>query len=100
MESTDRLTTPLVRRTPCGRFESVSWVRAIHEFVSRMKSIQAQYGPDSIAVLNPGQLCTEELALLDDLMEAMQFGSLCALGGFTPFPVRSALKHWPEDFGE
>ena len=41
----------------------------------------------------------EELALLDDLMEAMQFGSLCALGGFTPYPVRSALKHWPEDFG-
>ena len=22
----------------------------------------------------------------------------CALGGFTPYPVRSALKHWPEDF--
>jgi formate dehydrogenase iron-sulfur subunit len=28
----------------------------------------------------------------------MKFGSLCALGGFTPFPVMSALKHWPEDF--
>ena len=37
-------------------------------------------------------------ALLDDLCETMQFGSLCALGGFTPYPVRSALKHWPEDF--
>lgn len=40
-----------------------------------------------------------ERALLDDLCEAMELGSLCALGGFTPYPVRSALKHWPEDFG-
>lgn len=46
-----------------------------------------------------GRSREEDLALLDDLMEAMQFGSLCALGGFTPYPVRSALKHWPEDFG-
>ena len=46
-----------------------------------------------------GRSREEELALLDDLMEAMQYGSLCALGGFTPYPVRSALKHWPEDFG-
>ena len=26
-------------------------------------------------------------------------GSLCALGGMAPFPVQSALKHFPEDFG-
>jgi formate dehydrogenase iron-sulfur subunit len=24
---------------------------------------------------------------------------LCAMGGMTPFPVRSALEHFPEDFG-
>lgn len=41
----------------------------------------------------------EEIALLEDLCETMKFGSLCALGGFTPFPVLSALRHWPEDFG-
>ena len=40
----------------------------------------------------------EARMLLDDLCETMQFGSLCALGGFTPYPVRSALHHWPEDF--
>jgi formate dehydrogenase iron-sulfur subunit len=28
----------------------------------------------------------------------MKFGSLCALGGLTPLPVLSAIKHWPEDF--
>lgn len=40
----------------------------------------------------------EDLALLEDLCETLQFGSLCALGGFAPYPVRSALTHWPEDF--
>ncbi|MEP7222200.1 MAG: NADH-ubiquinone oxidoreductase-F iron-sulfur binding region domain-containing protein [Novosphingobium sp.] len=40
-----------------------------------------------------------EIELLEDLCETMKFGSLCALGGFTPYPVLSALKHWPEDFG-
>lgn len=39
------------------------------------------------------------LALLQDLCETMKLGSLCALGGFTPFPVMSALTHFPEDFG-
>lgn len=41
----------------------------------------------------------EEVVLLEDLCETMRFGSLCALGGFTPYPVLSALRHWPEDFG-
>jgi formate dehydrogenase iron-sulfur subunit len=42
---------------------------------------------------------TAEVALLEDLCETLKFGSLCALGGFTAYPVMSALKHWPEDFG-
>ena len=46
-----------------------------------------------------GRSRDQDLQLLHDLCETMQFGSLCALGGFTPYPVRSALKHWPEDFG-
>jgi len=37
--------------------------------------------------------------LLRDLCDTMKFGSLCALGGFTPYPVLSALDHFPEDFG-
>lgn len=40
----------------------------------------------------------EQIALLEDLCNTMQFGSLCGLGGMTPFPVMSALKHFPEDF--
>ncbi|WP_306153423.1 NADH-quinone oxidoreductase subunit NuoF [Roseovarius sp. MMSF_3281] len=40
----------------------------------------------------------EALPLLTDLCETMQDGSLCALGGFTPFPVMSAVTHFPDDF--
>ena len=38
------------------------------------------------------------LALLNDLCDLMTDGSLCAMGGLTPNPVRSALLHFPEDF--
>jgi formate dehydrogenase iron-sulfur subunit len=38
------------------------------------------------------------IALLTDLCATMKDGSLCALGGFTPFPVMSALAHFPDDF--
>jgi formate dehydrogenase iron-sulfur subunit len=38
------------------------------------------------------------LVVLEDLCETMKFGSLCALGGFTPYPVMSALTHFPQDF--
>jgi len=40
-----------------------------------------------------------QVALVEDLCNTMKFGSLCALGGFTPYPVLSALAHFPEDFG-
>ena len=39
------------------------------------------------------------ITVLEDLCNTMKFGSLCALGGFTPYPVMSALTHFPEDFG-
>ncbi len=37
-------------------------------------------------------------ALLADLCNTMKFGSLCALGGFTPYPVMSSINHFPDDF--
>jgi formate dehydrogenase iron-sulfur subunit len=40
----------------------------------------------------------KNLQVLDDLCELMLDGSLCALGGLTPYPVMSALRHFPEDF--
>src|SRR5271167_2231203 len=41
---------------------------------------------------------TKNLEVLDDLCELMLDGSLCALGGLTPYPVLSAIKHFPQDF--
>jgi formate dehydrogenase iron-sulfur subunit len=46
-----------------------------------------------------GDQRTANIALVEDLCATMKFGSLCALGGFTPYPVLSALRHFPEDFG-
>jgi formate dehydrogenase iron-sulfur subunit len=40
----------------------------------------------------------ENLELLDDLCELMVDASLCGLGGLVPFPVTSAIRHFPEDF--
>lgn len=40
-----------------------------------------------------------QVTLLRDLCDTMQYGSLCAMGGMTPFPVRSALDYYPADFG-
>lgn len=41
---------------------------------------------------------TAAIPLLTDLCATMKSGSLCALGGFTPYPVLSALNHFPADF--
>ncbi|PYB84350.1 formate dehydrogenase beta subunit [Pseudomonas soli] len=40
-----------------------------------------------------------QAGLLRDLCDTMQYGSLCAMGGMTPYPVASALKYFPADFG-
>jgi formate dehydrogenase iron-sulfur subunit len=40
----------------------------------------------------------KNMDLLSDLCETMIDGSLCAMGGMTPFPVKSALQYFPEDF--
>jgi formate dehydrogenase iron-sulfur subunit len=39
------------------------------------------------------------IELLRDLNDTLLAGSLCALGGMTPYPVLSALNYFPEDFG-
>jgi formate dehydrogenase iron-sulfur subunit len=41
----------------------------------------------------------QQVKLLRDLCDTMLHGSLCAMGGMTPFPVLSALDHYPQDFG-
>jgi formate dehydrogenase iron-sulfur subunit len=41
----------------------------------------------------------QQVHLLRDLCDTMLHGSLCAMGGMTPYPVLSALNHYPADFG-
>jgi formate dehydrogenase iron-sulfur subunit len=56
-------------------------------------------GVETIDKIVAGEAREENLAVLEDLCHTMKLGSLCALGGFTPYPVMSALTHFPEDFG-
>jgi formate dehydrogenase iron-sulfur subunit len=56
-------------------------------------------GVETIDKIRAGNRVAESIAVLEDLSNTMKFGSLCALGGFTPYPVMSALKHFREDFG-
>lgn len=85
--------------TPC-RIGSVRGVEIIDRIVAG-----GTRPPDAVEALSQmhnarksPRTVAEEIALLEDLCETMKFGSLCALGGFTPYPVLSAMRHWPEDF--
>ncbi len=55
-------------------------------------------GREVIDRILKGIAVDEQIALLEDLCSTMKLGSLCALGGFVPYPVLSALTHFPEDF--
>ena len=56
-------------------------------------------GTEVIRAIRDGKDRETRAELLRDLCDTMMAGSLCALGGMTPYPVLSALRHFPEDFG-
>ncbi|WP_334065088.1 formate dehydrogenase beta subunit [Limimaricola cinnabarinus] len=58
--------------------------------------IGAVRGVETVDRIARGEV--EAIPLLTDLCDTMTDGSLCALGGFTPYPVMSALRHFPDDF--
>ncbi|MDO9710551.1 formate dehydrogenase beta subunit [Paracraurococcus lichenis] len=60
--------------------------------------IGAVRGMETLDKVIAGREPQRNLALVKDLCEVMQDGSLCAMGGLTPLPVMSALTHFPEDF--
>ena len=89
--------------TPCR----IGAVRGV-ELLDRIRAQDTRGGrkPDRVEALpqmhnapRHGRSRADQIALLTDLCDTMKYGSLCALGGFTPYPVMSALKHWPDDFG-
>ncbi len=60
--------------------------------------IGAVRGAEVLTKLEQGIEPDKQKALVADLANTMKFGSLCALGGFTPYPVMSAMTHFPDDF--
>ncbi|MEG3152067.1 NADH-ubiquinone oxidoreductase-F iron-sulfur binding region domain-containing protein [Sphingomonas sp. ZT3P38] len=56
-------------------------------------------GVETVDRIVAGDRIDDNIAILRDLCDTMKYGSLCALGGFTPYPVLSALDYFPEDFG-
>ncbi|MBS0560807.1 MAG: SLBB domain-containing protein [Proteobacteria bacterium] len=61
----------------------------------RIGAVRGMEAMDRIAA---GTEVARNRALIDDLCELMADASLCAMGGLTPNPVASALRHFPEDF--
>jgi formate dehydrogenase iron-sulfur subunit len=57
-------------------------------------------GVEVIDRLIAGENAARQEIILRDLCETLTYGSLCALGGLTPYPVLSALNHFPEDFAK
>jgi formate dehydrogenase iron-sulfur subunit len=60
--------------------------------------IGAVRGAETVAAVMEGRSVERNISLVQDLCDTMEAGSLCAMGGLTPMPVRSALRHFPEDF--
>ncbi len=73
----DRATAPLLRNRATGALEPVTWVRAMHEFVGRMKGVQERHGAESVAFLSTGQITTEEMTLLGALFRSGMGGRHC-----------------------
>jgi formate dehydrogenase iron-sulfur subunit len=94
--------------TPC-RIGSTRGVEIVDRIISARKPAQAElveapsgYLDKALNSRTPDRIDTSlpaQAQLLRDLCDTMKFGSLCALGGFTPYPVLSALDYFPEDFG-
>ena len=85
--------------TPC-RIGSTRGVETIDRIVAGGRRGDAVEALPQIRNARAAQRsAAQEIELLRDLCDTMKYGSLCALGGFTPYPVLSALDYFPEDFG-
>jgi formate dehydrogenase iron-sulfur subunit len=86
--------------TPC-RIGAVRGVETIDRMLAggRSASDRVEALPQIRNARGGRRSVQDEEGLLRDLCETMRYGSLCALGGFTPYPVLSALDHFPADFG-
>jgi formate dehydrogenase iron-sulfur subunit len=77
--------------TPC-RIGSTRGVETLDKIIAARGDRESGSMPDPATR-------EQKITLLRDLCDTMLGGSLCALGGMAPYPVLSALNHFPEDFG-
>jgi anaerobic selenocysteine-containing dehydrogenase len=96
LRSPDRATTPYLRKAD-GRLEPVDWDTALQVFTLRFKAIQDKFGPEAIAWLGTGQICSEELAFLGALAK---FGMGVLHGdGNTRQCMATAATAYKQSFG-
>src|SRR5215831_2984740 len=94
--ASDRAVQPLLRDAK-GQQHPIDWPTALQTFVTRVKAIQAKYGPESVAFLSTGQIPTEEMALLGALAK---FGMGMVHGdGNTRQCMATAVVAYKECFG-
>jgi assimilatory nitrate reductase catalytic subunit len=72
----DRATVPLMR-LPDGSMQPANWDTAMKLFVAKFKDVLQRHGPESVAFLSTGQMCTEEMALLGALFKFGMGGIHC-----------------------
>lgn len=93
----DRATSPLLRPARDRPLAPVDWPTALEAMVTRMKAIQADHGPDSVAFISTGQIASEEMALLGALAK---FGMGMVHGdGNTRQCMATAVVAYKESFG-
>ena len=97
LAATDRATVPLLRRGTNREMEEISWETAAETFTNRIKFTLAKYGPESVAFLSTGQICTEEMAFLGAFAK---FGMGLIHGdGNTRQCMATAVRAYKESFG-
>ena len=73
----DRATVPLLRGSSKEEFVPTDWDHALQVFTLKFKAIIDQHGPESVAFLSTGQICTEEMAFLGALFKFGMGGLHC-----------------------
>lgn len=97
LESPDRATQPLLRKSPGGPLEPVDWTTAMEQFAARFRAIQQTHGPDALAWIGTGQITNEEFAFLGALA---RFGIGIRHGdGNTRQCMATAATAYKESFG-
>jgi anaerobic selenocysteine-containing dehydrogenase len=97
LESSDRATVPLLRRSRNETAMPVSWPEAMQIFCDRFKDVQQTHGSESVAFISTGQIATEEMAYLGALAK---FGMGMRHGdGNTRQCMATAVTAYKESFG-